>query len=69
MSLAPGKVIVEDLAFTHWTNNHPWWFLNPGSHALQCVFDVCDLKGEGKKRAKAKEKETRYASLAIFVCR
>ena len=39
------------------------------NHALQCVFDVCDLKGEGKKRAKAKEKETRYASLAMFVCR
>jgi len=35
--------------------------LNPGSHALQCVFDACDLKGEEKKRAKAKEKETRYA--------
>ena len=42
---------------------------NPGSHVLQCVFDAGDLKGEGKKRAKAKEKETRYASLAIFVCR
>ena len=43
--------------------------LNPGSHALQCVFDVCDLKGEGKKRAKVKEKETSYASLAFFVSR
>ena len=42
--------------------------LNPGSHALQCVFDAGDLKGEEKKRANAKEKETRYASLAIFVC-
>jgi len=64
---------VEDLAFTHWKNNYPWWVLNPdlvpdkvtvwwrtlinihpwwfpGSHALQCVFNVCDLKGEGKKR-------------------
>ena len=30
VSLAPGKVIVEDLAFTHWTNNHPRWFLKPG---------------------------------------
>ena len=47
----------------------PLVVLNPGSHALQCVFDAGDLKGEGKKRAKAKEKETRYASLAIFVCR
>ena len=47
----------------------PLVVLNPGSCSLQCVFDVFDLKGEGKKRAKAKEKETRYASLAIFVCR
>ena len=45
----------------------PLVVLNPGSHALQCVFDVCDLKGEGKKRAKAKEKETRYASL-VMIC-
>ena len=45
----------------------PLVVLNPGSHALQCVFDAGDLKGEGKKRAKAKKKETRYASLAIFV--
>ena len=43
----------------------PLVVLNSGSHALQCVFDS---KGEGKKRAKAKKKETRYASLAIFVC-
>ena len=28
-----------------------------------------NVKGEGKKRAKAKEKETGYASLAMFVCR
>ena len=46
----------------------PLVVLNPGSHALQCVFDAGDLKGEGKKRAKAKKKETRYTSLAIFVC-
>ena len=30
-------------------------------------FDVYDLKGEGKKTVKAKEKETRYASRAILV--
>ena len=45
----------------------PLVVLNPGSHALQCVFDAGDLKGEGKKRAKAKRRRPGMPLLP-FLC-
>ena len=54
VSLAPGKVIVEDLAFTHWTNNHP------------SVFDACDLKGE--RREQRQRRRRPGMPLLPFLC-